>query len=58
MDKYLEFLKMMLEKRIISKETYEISLKKYKGEKNDLVIISCRDKLYIIIYILLLCNCI
>ena len=33
MDKYLEFLKMMLEKRIISKETYEISLKKYKGEK-------------------------
>ncbi len=33
MDKYLEFLKMMLKKKIISKETYDISLKKYKGEE-------------------------
>ncbi len=33
MDKYLEFLEMMLKKEIISKETYEISLKKYEEDK-------------------------
>lgn len=33
MDKYLEFLEMMLKKKIISKETYEISLKKYEEGK-------------------------
>ncbi len=33
MDKYLEFLEMMLKKKIISKETYEFSLKKYKEGK-------------------------
>lgn len=33
MDKYLEFLEMMLKKKIISKETYENSLKKYEEGK-------------------------
>lgn len=33
MDKYLEFLKMMLKKKIITKKTYHISLKKYKEGK-------------------------
>ena len=33
MDKYLEFLKMMLDKKVISTETYNKSLEKYKEEK-------------------------
>lgn len=33
MDKYLEFLKMMLDKKVISKETYDKSLEKYKEVK-------------------------
>jgi len=33
MDKYLEFLKMMLKKKIITKKTYNESLKKYKEGK-------------------------
>ncbi len=33
MDKYLEFLEMMLKKKIITKETYEISLQKYEEGK-------------------------
>ncbi len=33
MDKYLEFLEMMLKKEIISKETYENSLRKYEEDK-------------------------
>ena len=33
MDKYREFLEMMLKKEIISKETYENSLRKYEEDK-------------------------
>ena len=33
MDKYLEFLNMMLKKKIITKKTYNKSLKKYKEGK-------------------------
>lgn len=33
MDKYLEFLEMMLKKEIISKETYENSIRKYEEDK-------------------------
>ena len=33
MDKYLEFLKQLLNKKVISKETYKTSVRKYKEKK-------------------------